>query len=94
MPRDLFMQLGGYDEGYVRGYFEDVDLCMRLKAVGKSIWYEPRSVMTHHAGASAGTKTAQEGKEAAARFRRNSLRFHARWDSVIVPDVKEIHVNY
>lgn len=94
IPRALFMQLGGYDEGYVRGYFEDVDLCMRLKRDGYRVWYEPRSVITHHAGASAGTKTAAEERAAAWRFKRNSLRFHAKWDNDITPDVNVVHVNY
>jgi len=44
--RGLFERLGGFDEGFWNGY-EDVDLCLRAKAVGARIVFEPRSVVTH-----------------------------------------------
>ena len=39
-PRSLFQQLGGFDEGYKRGYFEDVDYCERVKQAGFCVWYD------------------------------------------------------
>lgn len=94
IPTRLFYELGGYDEGYKRGYFEDVDLCERVKAAGYRVWYEPASVVTHHAGASGNTKTREESRKSAHSFHRNSLRFHARWDAVIKPDTQNVMVNY
>lgn len=43
--RDVFHQIGGWDEGYVFGV-EDVDLCLRLGRVGP-IRYLPQVAITH-----------------------------------------------
>jgi len=84
--RELFWQVGGYDEGYVRGYFEDVDLCEAVKAQGFEIWYCPAAVFEHRAGKSGGVPHQI--------FMSNSLRFHGKWDGRITPDTQVIHVNY
>jgi GT2 family glycosyltransferase/2-polyprenyl-3-methyl-5-hydroxy-6-metoxy-1,4-benzoquinol methylase len=44
--RELFERLGGFDEGFLNGY-EDVDFCLRLRAAGYEILYEPESVLFH-----------------------------------------------
>ena len=93
---DLFAKIGGYDEGYKRGYFEDVDLCMKAQTMaGMTVWYEPRAVFTHHVGQSTGgEKSPEKLKEGALSFRRNSWRFHRLWDAQITPDVQRVEVNY
>lgn len=45
---DTYRALGGFDEAYFL-YYEDVDLCRRLRAAGKSIRYDPRAEVTHDA---------------------------------------------
>ena len=47
LRRDLFLELGGFDEAYAPGYFEDTDLCFRLHARGLCTIYEPRSRVVH-----------------------------------------------
>jgi GT2 family glycosyltransferase len=42
---------GGFDEQFPL-FFNDVDLCFRLRSAGWSIWYDPRVRVTHHGGAS------------------------------------------
>lgn len=84
--RELFWKVGGFDEGYLRGYFEDVDLCENAKAVGFEVWYCPQAVFEHAVGSTGGIPAEQ--------FRANSIRFHRRWDKHITPDVNVIHVNY
>ncbi|HEY9508952.1 MAG TPA: glycosyltransferase [Verrucomicrobiae bacterium] len=51
--RDLFLQLGGFDEVYRNGV-EDVDLCLRARAAGRKVVYEPRAVVYHLEGQSEG----------------------------------------
>jgi GT2 family glycosyltransferase len=34
-PRDLLSELGGFDEGYIIGDFEDSDLCLRMGQLGR-----------------------------------------------------------
>lgn len=84
--RDLFVQVGGFDVGYVRGYFEDVDLCEAAKAQGFEVWYCPESVFEHRGGVSGGVPSNI--------FKANSFRFHEKWDARITPDTPIVHVPY
>lgn len=45
--RDCLQELGGLDESYFL-YYEDVDLCLRARNAGWSVWYEPALRVTHH----------------------------------------------
>ena len=49
---DAFRRVGGFDERFVPAWFEDVDLCARLGAVGE-ILYWPAARFRHRGGASA-----------------------------------------
>ena len=41
--RDVFTQLGGFDERFFL-FFEDTDLCRRVGLAGKKVLYDPRIV--------------------------------------------------
>jgi len=45
--RSCLEDLGGLDEDYFL-YYEDVDLCLRARARGWSVWYEPNLTLIHH----------------------------------------------
>jgi len=51
--RDAFEALGGFDEAFL-DCFADVDLCLRLGLRGGRLVYQPRSVLVHREGQSAG----------------------------------------
>jgi glycosyltransferase involved in cell wall biosynthesis/SAM-dependent methyltransferase len=51
--RELFLQLAGFDESYRNGV-EDIDLCLRVRAAGWKVVYEPKAVVFHLEGQSAG----------------------------------------
>lgn len=67
--RDLFIQVGGFDEAYAGGYFEDVELCERVKEAGFKVWYEPRVTFVHDSGSSGGNP----------RFMANAHIWKTRW---------------
>ena len=46
MPRKAFDSIGGMDESY-RLYYEDVDLCLRLRRKGYEMWLYPPLVFVH-----------------------------------------------
>jgi GT2 family glycosyltransferase/glycosyltransferase involved in cell wall biosynthesis/predicted O-methyltransferase YrrM/SAM-dependent methyltransferase len=69
LARELFLELGGFDEGFVNGY-EDVDLCLRAQGAGKRILYNPESVLVHFEETSSGRKE---------KDRQNGERFSGRW---------------
>jgi GT2 family glycosyltransferase len=45
--RDVFTDVGGFDLRYAPMYFEDVDLCFKLRERGFRTMYEPRSRVVH-----------------------------------------------
>lgn len=45
--RALYEQLGGLDEGYILGDFEDSDLCLRVRRLGLGIHWIPPVVLFH-----------------------------------------------
>jgi len=53
IPRELFINLRGFDEIYKNGV-EDVDLCLRVRQAGYRIIYQPETIIYHHEGQSAG----------------------------------------
>src|SRR5262249_13748854 len=49
--REAFDAVGGFDESFFL-YFEEMDLCHRLKAVGWQIHFAPVTMVVHAGGAS------------------------------------------
>jgi len=71
--RSSFHDVGGFDSSYGLAYYEDVDLCYRLRAAGYQIVFEPGSAVTHALGIS----SDQEHKDQFVG--RNRPLFGARW---------------
>lgn len=69
--RDLFQELGGFDEGYRNG-FEDVDLCLKAREKGHLVVYQPRSVVYHLESQTNGRKTHEQ---------ENADRLFTRWET-------------
>jgi GT2 family glycosyltransferase/SAM-dependent methyltransferase len=68
-------ELGGYSEDYLRGYYEDTDLCMRIKSQGYALVLHRGSVLIHYHGMTMGrNQTATEEAQA-----RNRKIFLERW---------------
>ena len=61
----LFTHLHGFDEGYERGYFEDVSLCIRAREAGARIRYQPTCTLIHSVGSTGGSPY----------FQKNAMRF-------------------
>lgn len=74
--RSHFEAVGGVDEGYGRGLFEDDDLCMKLSRAGHRIVLVPEVFVHHAAGA---TFRQLDPLEYLARFEVNRRRFERRW---------------
>ncbi len=49
--RELFDKIKGFDERYFL-YYEDIDLCRKIKRVGKKIYYFPKVFIRHAVGGS------------------------------------------
>lgn len=53
--RDLFMEMGGFDEVFVPAYYEETDYCFRLWERGMRVVYDPDVVVDHFEFGSSGT---------------------------------------
>lgn len=72
-----FNYLGGFDQAFGVGYYEDVDLSMRLAEAGLDTVYEPRSQVRHLRGASS------KPEEALALIDDHRKIFVRRWSSLL-----------
>jgi GT2 family glycosyltransferase len=70
--RQPFDAVGGFDEQYFL-YWEDADLCRRLRDRGWKTRYVPRAIVKHAGGASAATDSAFATRE----FHRSAYRYYA-----------------
>jgi len=54
MRRSDWEHVGGFDEGFFPAYFEDVDLCLRIRATGLRCVYNPQARLRHQESSSTG----------------------------------------
>ncbi len=62
--RHVLEHVGVFDPAYF-AYFEETDLCQRVWLSGKSIWYEPNSIIYH------------KGGETSTRFPSHYIQYHS-----------------
>lgn len=79
-------EIDGFDEELAPVYYEDVDLCLRLRAAGWQVRYLPELRALHHEGV-----TLQRSRAYHTHFFRNRLRFAMKhlsadeWRRAFVP---------
>jgi GT2 family glycosyltransferase len=69
--------VGGLDERFFPAYYVDVDLAMAIRRQGQVVWYEPRSIIRHHRGASG------EMRYRLFVTHRNRGLFREKWESAL-----------
>jgi GT2 family glycosyltransferase/2-polyprenyl-3-methyl-5-hydroxy-6-metoxy-1,4-benzoquinol methylase/glycosyltransferase involved in cell wall biosynthesis len=76
VPKELFDELGGFDEHYLPAYCEDSDLALKIRDQGYRVIYQPLSTVIHFEGITSGTDTSQGTK---AYQVENSKKMFVRW---------------
>jgi GT2 family glycosyltransferase len=76
VPKELFDELGGFDEHYLPAYCEDSDLALKIRDKGYRVIYQPLSTVIHYEGITSGTDTTQGTK---AYQIENSKKLFERW---------------
>lgn len=80
--RTVWNQVNGFDESLAVA-FNDVDFCLRVKAVGyRNVW-TPYAEMNHHESASRGNETTPEKQ---ARYQEEIDRMKSRWGHLLMND--------
>ena len=77
IPRDLFLQLGGFDELFAPVYFEDCDLSLKIRSRGLKVVYVPGSVIVHH------LSVTMSGEAKTRQIEVNRRRLLDRWGEVM-----------
>jgi GT2 family glycosyltransferase len=81
--KSVWDEIGGMDETGLPVAFNDVDLCLKVRAKGYDIVWTPYAQLDHHESASRGSDLAPE---AAARFAREVAVMRERWGTVLDAD--------
>ncbi len=76
MPRKIYQQIGGLDEAFGLGFFEDDDYCRRVKQAGYEIAIANDVFVHHHLSASF-NKLGDEKRQ--ALFEANKAIYEKKW---------------
>lgn len=71
--KDIFEKLGGFDEKFFM-YFEDIDLCKRVRLAGYKVVYYPDFIIRHFGG-----KSFLDKKEQKAYYRKSQRRYFGKY---------------
>lgn len=91
LPVEVARKLGGFDEKFFF-YFEDIDLCKRVRDLGLNVIYYPSAEVVHHHGASgrsgAGFGYLKESllypiKKAIGRWQQDSTQAYLAESSIV-----------
>ena len=81
MRRTDFLEIGGFDPIYSPAYYEDTDLCMRLRVMGKATYLASRAECYHIENTTShGVESAQW---ATRQSEKNRLIFMGKWDKIL-----------
>ena len=76
IQKKLFVEQGSFDQRYKPAYYEDTDLAFTIRNIGKKVYYQPASVVTHFEGISSGTDLTQGMKKYQVI---NQEKFKQKW---------------
>ena len=76
IPRDIFNELGGFDEQLAPAYGDDADFAMKLRVIGRRVVYQPRALVVHIEGATMGTSVT-DGLKVFQEV--NKLKLQTKW---------------
>jgi N-acetylglucosaminyl-diphospho-decaprenol L-rhamnosyltransferase len=75
VTRQALESMSGFDEAFYPAWFEDVDLCRRIRNQGGRIQYEPNASFLHHGGYSLSRMSLQDFLES---FHTNQIRYFGK----------------
>ena len=81
MTRALFDSIGGWDNGYLIGDFEDSDLCFKIREQGKHCVYVPTVELTHLERQSFNLTGAPDFRTKVVIY--NATRHQNKWSSLL-----------
>jgi GT2 family glycosyltransferase len=89
--KNIWDELGGFDEKYLPAYFEDTDLAMRIRQVGFMVMYQPQSTVFHFESISY-NKSPSSSK--ATQMETNKKIFLSRWQDEMTKTHHHRHAGF
>ena len=86
MPKQLFAELGGFDESFGTGNYEDDDLCLRVREKGYAIMVD-ESTYIHHFGSRTFEANRIDYKQS---LKEKGNRFKEKWPQVDYQELLEM----
>lgn len=77
LPRYLYDEIGGFDLAWDPAYYEDVDLCLKLRSIGKRTYYCGATSVTHIENATSSDNTLGLALHTIVEVNRE--KFISRW---------------
>ncbi len=81
--KNLWDQLGGFDEHFTPAYYEDTDLAFRVREKGYKVIYQPLSIVTHLEGVSHGKSESEGIKKYQVD---NQIKFRNRYQDILADE--------
>jgi O-antigen biosynthesis protein len=81
--REVYLEVGGFDERDLKIAFNDIDFCLKLRARGYRIIYAPAAELYHHEHASRGSEYTEANKQ---RFIREIQFMKEKWKDTLLSD--------
>lgn len=82
--KEFFYELDKFDEQFIPAYYEDTDLAFKVRAAGKKVYIQPKSIVIHFEGVT-------NGKDINSGIKQNQLvnqeKFRKKWE-------KELSANH
>ena len=83
LRRAVYEEVGGFDAEALPVAFNDVDLCLKIRARGYDIVWTPFAELIHHESASRGSDAA---RDASRRFQSEIAVMRGRWGHILDND--------
>jgi GT2 family glycosyltransferase len=84
--REAFIGVDGFDEGYPL-YFEESDLCLRIRQMGWNVYYYPKVEIMHYLGSAGGVNIKGQPKkeltQSEIKYRNGQLRYYRKHRGLI-----------
>ncbi len=83
VPREVYLEVGGFDEERLKVAFNDIDFCLKLRARGYRIIYTPNAELFHLEHASRGHENTEGKKQ---RFDAEIEYMKEKWGEALLID--------
>lgn len=87
IKKDFWQELGGFDEYFAPAYYEETDLCFRVREKGLKVYYQPKSEIIHFESVS-----LKESHDDLMKI--NGEKFFSRWKEVLKKQTQNPEYNF